>query len=380
MMLRVTSASLCASCQRMRLLLPPSVSASSLTPPIKRQENQRTVSSLYELSVDIRKVRKFKGWVLSERTAYVSETADLLRDMGADATVIARILETHPEAVLCRPEEVTAQRDLWESVCSSKRTLLNIIEKFPASFFSVNHHSNQRDNIHYLQSLQLCKRIISKLMASAPHSFSQPVESNKEVINTLRETYLDLGGDEVNLRIWLQKLLTQNPHILLRPAEAWRDSLNFLREQGFTTEELLSLVSSLRASIAELKPESMQQALAYTEGALDCSKDELKKVVIRCPAILYYSVAMLAGRFQGLMDAGVSTQQVKESPNVLELTTQIVLYRIQKLASYGYDVRSGSLDLIVGTKKDFEMTYTKLNLRQQRPLFNPVAPPRSVED
>ncbi|KAF6736652.1 Transcription termination factor 2, mitochondrial [Oryzias melastigma] len=380
MMLRVTSASLCASCQRMRLLLPPSVSASSGTPPIKRQENQRTVSSLYELSVDIRKVRKFKGWVLSESTAYVSETADVLRDMGADTAVIARILETHPEAVLCRPEEVVAQRDLWESVCSSKRTLLNIIEKFPASFFSVNHHSNQRANILYLQSLRLCKRIISKLMASAPQSFSRPVESNKEVIHTLRETYLDLGGDEANLRIWLQKLLTQNPHILLRPAEAWRDSLSFLREQGFTTEELLSLVSSLRASIAELKPESMQQALDYIEGALNCSKDELKKVVIQCPAVLYYSLPMLAGRFQGLMDAGMSIQQVKESPNVLELTTQIVLYRIQKLASYGYDVRSGSLDLIVGTKKDFEMTYTKLNLRQQRPLFNPVAPLRSVEE
>ncbi|KAF1372218.1 hypothetical protein PFLUV_G00262910 [Perca fluviatilis] len=116
--------------------------------------------------LDIRKVRKFRGWVLSEYSVYVSETADLLRDMGADPTVIARILETHPEAVLCRPDDVAAHR---------------------------------------------------------------PVELNKEVIHTLRDTYLDLGGDEVNLRIWLQKLLSQNPFVLLRPAEAWRDSLGFLR-------------------------------------------------------------------------------------------------------------------------------------------------------
>lgn len=338
------------------------------------------VDSLYELSVDIRKIRKFKGWILSESTAYVSDTVTLLKDMGADTPAIARILETHPEAVLCRPEEVAAQRDLWVSVCPNKRELLNIIEKFPASFFTLTHHNNQRANILFLQSLRLSRRIIGKLMASAPQSFNQPVERNREVIHTLRETYLELGGDEADLCIWLQKLLSQNPHILLRPAEAWRDSLSYLREQGFTTKELLSLVSSLRASIAELRPEAMQQALAFIEAVFDCSRDELKQIVIRCPAILYYSLPTLAGRFQGLMDVGVTVEQVKESPNVLELTTQIVLYRIQKLASYGYDVCSGSLDVIVGTKKDFEMTYGKLHLRQLRPLFNPVAPLRSVED
>lgn len=379
-MLRVTTASLCSYCPRMRLLLPPSASASTVTSPTKRPENQHTVDSLYELSVDIRKVRKVKAWVLSESSAYVSETAELLRDMGADTGIISRILEAHPEAVLCRPEDAAAQRDLWVSVCPNRRELMSIIEKFPASFFTLTHHNNQRANILYLQSLRLSKRIIGKLMASAPQSFSRPVERNQEVIHTLRETYLDLGGDEVNLRLWLQKLLSQNPYILLRPAEAWRDSLGFLREQGFTTEELLSLVSSLRASIAELQPEAMQQALTYVEGALTCSKDELKQIIIRCPAILYYSLPVLMGRFQGLMDVGVSVQQVKESPTIMELTTQIVLYRVQKLASYGYDVRSGSLDVIVGTKKDFEMSYGKLQLRQQRPLFNPVAPLRTAEE
>ncbi|XP_076578826.1 transcription termination factor 2, mitochondrial [Chaetodon auriga] len=379
-MLRVTSASLCTYCQRMRLLLPSSASTSTGTSPNKRPENQQTVNSLYELSVDIRKVRKLKGWILLESTAYVSETADLLRDMGADTPAIARILETHPEAVLCRPEDVAAQRDLWVSVCPNKRELMSIIEKFPGSFFTLSHHSNQQANILYLQSLRLNNRIIGKLMASAPQSFSRPVEQNQEVIHTLRETYLDLGGDEGNLRLWLQKLLTQNPNILLRPAGAWRDSVGFLREQGFTTEELLILVSSLRASIAELQPEAMQQTLAYVEGAFACSKDELKQIVICCPSILYFSLPTLMSRFQGLMDAGVSMEQVKDSPAVLELTTQIVLYRIQKLASYGYDVRSGSLDVIVGTKKDFEMSYGKLHLRQQRPLFNPVAPLRTAED
>ncbi|KAK5607564.1 hypothetical protein CRENBAI_013935 [Crenichthys baileyi] len=380
-MLRITAASLCTSCQKMRLVLPPSASlTSTATTRSKREENQCTVDSLYELSVDIRKVRKLKGWVLSETTAYVSETANLLRDMGAGTAVIAHILETHPEAVLCRPEDVVAQRDLWRSVCSNQRALLSIIEKFPASFFSVSHHSNQQANILYLQSLRLNNKIISKLMASAPQSFSRPLERNQEVIHTLRETYLDLGGDEGNLRVWLQKLLSQNPYILMRPAEAWRDSLGYLKDQGFTTEELLSLVSSLRASISELKPEAMQQALAYVQDALSCSEDELKLVVIRCPAVLYYSLPTLAGRFQGLMDVGVSVEQLKESPNILELTTQIVLYRIQKLASYGYDVCSGSLDVIIGTKKDFEMSCTKLNLRQQRPLFNPVAPLRTAEE
>ncbi|XP_031654220.1 transcription termination factor 2, mitochondrial-like [Oncorhynchus kisutch] len=378
-MLRATTAFLCSYCQK-RSVLTPHMSFSASTLTNKRPENQQTVDSLYDLSVDIRKVRKFKGWVLSENSVYVYETAALLRDMGADTASIARVLETYPEAILCRPEDVAAQRDLWSSVCPNRRELVGIIEKFPASFFTLTHHTNQRDNIRYLQSLRLSKRIIGKLMASAPQSFSRPVESNQEVIHTLRETYLDLGGDEGNLRLWFQKLLSQNPYILMRPAEAWRDSLGFLREKGFTTEELLVLVSSLRASIAELQPEAMQQALDYTQGVLLCSEDELREIVLRCPAVLYYSVPTLVGRFKGLLDVGVSMDQVRETPNVLELTTQIVLYRIQKLASYGYDVRGGSLDVIVGTKKDFEMTYSKLQLRQQRPLFNPVAPLRTAEE
>lgn len=382
-MFRATTVSLCAYCQRIRVLtLPTGAHTSSLSAssPNKRPENQQTVDSLYELSVDIRKVRKFKAWVLSEKFAYVNETADLLRNMGADTASIARVLETHPEAVLCRPEDVVAQRDLWASVCPNKRELVGVIEKFPSSFFTLTHHSNQRANIQYLQSLRLSKRIIGKLIASAPLSFSRPVECNQEVINTLRETYLDLGGDEGNLRVWLQKLLSQNPFILMRPAEAWRDSLGFLREQGFTTEELLSLVSSLRASIAELEPNAMSQALFYIQGVLMCSKKKLRIMVLQCPAILYYSVPTLAGRLQGLLDVGVSLEQVEESPDVLELTTQIVLYRIQKLSSYGYDIRCGSLNVIVGTKKDFEKSYSKLHLRQQRPLFNPVAPLRSTEE
>ncbi|XP_068443107.1 transcription termination factor 2, mitochondrial-like [Clinocottus analis] len=380
-MLRVTTASLCSYCHVRTLRLPVAfASTSAVTPPTKRPENQHTVRSLYQLSVDIRKVREFKAWVLSEGSAYVSETADLLRDMGADATAIARILETHPEAVLCRPEDAAAQRDLWVSVCPDRRQLLSVVEKFPASFFTLTHQGDQRANVLYLRSLGLGDRIIGKLMASAPQSFGRPVELNQEVIHTLRETYLDLGGDEGNLRVWLRKLLSQNPYILLRPAEAWRDSLGFLREQGFTTEELLGLVSNLRASIAELQPEVMRQALGYVEGTLACSKDELKQTVTRCPAILYYSMPTLVGRFQGLMDVGVSVEQVKESPNALELTTQIVLYRVQKLASHGYDVRSGSLDVITGTKKDFEASCVRLHLRRQRPLFNPVAPLRSAEE
>lgn len=372
-MLRVAS-SFCISYQRMRLLIPPSASSSTVSHPLKKTENQHTLNSLYDLSVDIRKIRKLKGWILTESTTYVSETADLLRDMGADAAAISRILETHPEAVLCRPEEAAAQRELWESVCPGKKELISIVEKFPASFFTLTQHSNQRANVLYFQSLRLSRRIISKMLASAPQSFSRPVEQNQEVIHTLRDTYLDLDGDEGNVRVWLQKLLIQNPYILLRPAQAWRDSVGFLREQGFSTEEVLSLVSNLRASIAELQPVSMQLALAYIQEIFTCSADELKQLVICCPALLNYSLPTLMGRYQGLMDAGLTTEQVKASPNILELTTQIALYRIDKLASYGYDVRSGSLGAVVGTKKDFEMSYGKLQLRQQRPLFNPVAP------
>ncbi|KAG5830849.1 hypothetical protein ANANG_G00314920 [Anguilla anguilla] len=104
-------------------------------------ENQLTVDALYELSVDIRKVRKLKGWVLLQPTAYVRETAGLLRELGADGPAIARVLEQHP-----RPS------------CAGPRS----------------HRASQEANVRYFQSLQLNKRIISKLLASAPRASAGP--------------------------------------------------------------------------------------------------------------------------------------------------------------------------------------------------------------
>ncbi|CAF98258.1 unnamed protein product [Tetraodon nigroviridis] len=338
-------------------------------------ENQQVVEDLYHLSVDIQKVRKLKGWVLRQSPAYAKEIADPLKDIGASELSIARILTSHPEAVLCHPEHVQAQRELWMSVCSSQKDLVSIIEKFPASFFiSSSHHNSQRDNIAYFQSLNLNNRIITKLMASAPHSFSRPVEQNKMMVHTLQQAYQELGGDESNMKIWLQKLLSQNPFVFLKAPEALKRNLLFLQDGGFSNAELLHLLSKLRGFVIELSPDSMRRTLAYSQDTMGCSWPELRDMVLKCPALLYYPEATISERVKGLLHAGVTMAQLKETPTVLELTTQIVHYRLQRLKSHGYDVRTGSLEVLNGTKKDFEMNYGKLQLRRERPIFNPVAP------
>ncbi|KAG7454767.1 hypothetical protein MATL_G00263170 [Megalops atlanticus] len=378
-MLRVATASLCLYCRRAQSY-PLASRGRCSAPGPSLEENKLTVDALYDLSVDIRKIRKLKGWVLRQSPAYVQETATLLRDLGADGAVIARVLEQHPEAVLCRPEQVRAQQELWASVCPNNRDLVGIIEKFPASFFTVHHHGNQKANIQYFQSLRLNKRIIGKLMASAPQSFSHPVERNREVVSTLEEAYLSLGGEQANMKIWLQKLLSQNPFVLMKPPAAIRENLAFLRERGFSSAQLLRLISKLRGFFSELSTDGMRDTLAYSQEVLQCSEEELREIVLKCPALLYFPVPVLTDRFQGLLSAGVSMAQIRDTPTVLELTTQIVLYRMQKLRSYGYDVRTGSLEALNGTKKDFEMSYGRLQLRQERPLFNPVAPLKASEE
>ncbi|XP_064785689.1 transcription termination factor 2, mitochondrial-like [Oncorhynchus masou masou] len=369
-MLRFVTTLLCRHCQRIQRLPP----LRAFSNPGGTAENQVTVEALYDLSVDIQKIRQLKGWVLHQSPAYVSETASLLRDMGAEGPMIARVLELYPEAVLCSPEQQQAQRELWRSICPRERDLVGIIEKFPASFFTSSHHANQRANIDFFQSLHLNKRIVTKLMASAPQSFSCPVGQNKEMVCTLQQAYLELGGDAANMKIWLQKLLSQNPFVLLKPPEVLRDNLLFLRDRGFTTSELLRLLSKLRGFVVELNPDSMRHTLAYSQETLGCSEAELRDMVLNCPALLYYPEVILAERFEGLLRAGVTMAQITQTPTVLELTTQIVSYRIQTLRSYGYDVRTGSLQALNGTKKDFEMSSGKLQLRRERPLFNPVAP------
>lgn len=370
-MLRLIAASLCLRCQCVTPLhfnLRPCATQSSA-------ENQQMVEDLYHLSVDIQKVRKLKSWVLCQSPAYPKEIAYLLKDIGASEFSIARILTGHPEAVLCHPEHIQAQRELWMSVCPSQKDLVSIIEKFPASFFtSSSHHNNQRENITYFQSLNLNKRIITKLMASAPQTFSRPVEQNKTMVHTLQQAYQELGGDESNMKIWLQKLLSQNPFVLLKPPEVLKQNLLFLQDKGFSSAELLHLLSKLRGFVTELSPSSMQRTLAYSQDTMGCSGAELRDIVLKCPALLYYPESTLSERVKGLLHAGISMSQLRETPTVLELTTQIVHYRIQRLKSHGYDVRRGSLEVLNGTKKDFEMNCGKLQIRRERPIFNPVAP------
>ncbi|XP_049577935.1 transcription termination factor 2, mitochondrial [Syngnathus scovelli] len=370
-MLRLITASLCLQCHRVTFL------PSSFRPCVtfSSAENQQTVEALYDLSVDIQKVRKLKSWVLHQNPAYTKEVADLLKGLGASGSIISQILTVYPEAVLCNPDQTLAQKELWTSVCPNQKELVRIIEKFPASFFtSSSHHDNQRNNITYLQSLNLNKRMITKLMASAPQSFSRPVEQNKDMVRTLQQTYRDLGGDEANMKIWLQKLLSQNPFVLLKPPEVLRQNMLFLQDRGFSTAELLYLLSKLKGFVIELNPDSMHRTLNYSQDILGCSETELRDIIVSCPALLYYPEDTLAERFQGLLRAGISMHQIIRTPTVLELTTQIVNYRIQRLKSRGYDVRTASLDVLNGTKKDFEVSFGKLQLCSARPLFNPVAP------
>ncbi|XP_076025661.1 transcription termination factor 2, mitochondrial isoform X2 [Genypterus blacodes] len=367
-MLRLIAKSLCRRVPALPLNLRPCATLNSV-------ENPQTVEALYDLCVDIQKVRKLKGWVLHQSPAYVPEVAALLRDLGASGSIIAQILAVHPEAVLCSPEQIQAQRDLWVSVCPNQRELVGVIEKFPASFFtSSSHHANQRHNIAYFKSLNLNKRIITKLMASAPQSFSRPVEQNEAMVCTLQQAYQELGGEEANMKIWLQKLLSQNPFVLLKSPDVLKQNMLFLRDKGFSTAELLHLLSKLRGFVTELNPDSMRQTLAYSQVTMGCSESELRHIILDCPAVLYYPKDILEERFAGLFRAGISMSQITETPTVLELTTQIVNYRIQRLKAFGYDVRTGSLKVLSGTKKDFEMNFGKLQLRRERPIFNPVAP------
>ena len=333
------------------------------------------MQELYDLSVDIQKVRQLKGWVLHQNPAYTREVSNLLKDMGASGFIISRILAEHPEAVLCHPEQMQAQRALWMIVCPNQKELVGIIEKFPASFFTCSsHHDNQRQNIAYFQSLNLNKRIITKLMASAPQSFSRPVEQNEVMVRALQQAYLELGGEEANMKVWLQKLLSQNPFVLLKAPEVLRQNLLFLRDKGFSAAELLHLISKLKGFVIELNPGTMRRSLAYSKETVGCSEAELRSIVLSCPALLYYPEEILAERFEGLLRAGISMSQIMGTPTVLELTTQIVTYRIQRLRERGYDVGTGSLEVLNGTKKNFEMSFGKLQLRPERPIFNPVAP------
>ncbi|NXF86288.1 MTEF2 factor, partial [Eubucco bourcierii] len=339
-----------------------------------RQENKQTIESLYKLSVDVKKIRRLKEWVLLRDVAYVKEIAGILKEMGADETSVASILERCPEAVLHTPAEVNSQRALWQLVCQNEKQLIQLIEQFPESFFTTKYHENQKANILFFQELGLKNNIITRFLTSAPNIFHNPVEKNKSVIETLQNNYLSLGGSDANMKIWILKLLSQNPFILLHTSATIQENLEFLQKNDFTDKEVLQLLSKLKGFIFQLTPATMEKSMLFSKTVFQCSDQELRELVLKCPALLYYSVPVLEERFEGLLREGISVAQIRETPMVLELTTQIVQYRMKKLSALGYDVKSGNLESLNGTKKDFEASYGKMQSKKERPIFNPVAP------
>ncbi|XP_078075690.1 transcription termination factor 2, mitochondrial isoform X2 [Mustelus asterias] len=340
----------------------------------ERKENRQTVESLNRLSVDVAKIRHLKSWVLLADVAYVNETANTLKEMGAEGRTVALILERYPEAVLCTPAETSAQREVWGKLCANEEELVRIVERFPESFFTVRNHRSRQDNIKYFQTLSLNRRIISRLLASCPHIFCSSVDKNRAVIESLQQSYLQLGGTQADMRAWLLKLLSQNPFILLKPPETAHENLTFLRSLGFSSAECLKLLSKLKGLITELSPDTMESCVAYCHRALQCTDEGLKTILLNCPTLLYFSVPVLEGRLEALLREGFSVEQVRASPAVLELSTQIVQQRIRRLVTLGFDIKRDSLELLNGTKKDFEMSCGRMDWRKQRPLFNPVAP------
>ncbi|XP_056195143.1 transcription termination factor 2, mitochondrial isoform X1 [Falco biarmicus] len=339
-----------------------------------REENKNTIESLYRLSVDINKIRKLKEWVLLQDMAYVKEIAGILQEMGADETAVANILERCPEAILHTPAEVNSQRILWQLVCQNEKQLIKLIEQFPESFFTTEYHDNQKANILFFQELGLKNNIITRFLTSAPNIFYNPVEKNKNMIETLQRSYLSLGGSDANMKIWILKLLSQNPFILLSSSTAIQENLEFLQKNDFTDHEVLQLLSKLKGFIFQLTSTAMQKSMLFSKKVFNCSDQELKQLVLKCPALLYYSVPVLEERLEGLLKEGISIAQIRDTPMVLELTTQIVQYRIKKLSALGYDIKNGTLESLNGTKKDFEVNYGKIQSKKERPIFNPVAP------
>ncbi|NWH59627.1 MTEF2 factor, partial [Geococcyx californianus] len=343
------------------------------------EENKNTIESLYRLSVDIKKIRRLKEWVLLQDVAYVKEIAGVLQEMGADKTTIANILERCPEAILHTPAEINSQRALWQLVCQNEKQLIKLIEQFPESFFTTDYHENQKANILFFQELGLKNNIITRFLTSAPNIFYNPVEKNKNMMETLQRNYLSLGGSDANMKIWILKLLSQNPFILLNTPTAIQENLEFLQKNGFTDHEVLQLLSKLKGFIFQVTPTTMQKSMLFSKNVFKCSDQELKQLVLKCPALFYYSIPVLEERLEGLLKEGVSLAQIKETPMVLELTTQIVQYRIKKLSALGYDIKSGTLESLNGTKKDFEVNFGKIQSKKERPIFNPAAP-INIED
>ncbi|XP_034561292.1 transcription termination factor 1, mitochondrial [Notolabrus celidotus] len=325
-------------------------------------ENESLLENLNLMGVDVTKARQRQPGVL--RKAFTNEqgVAQFLEGKGASRKIIAGIISRYPRAITRSIEHLEQRWGLWKNIFKTDAEMVSILDRSPESFFRSSDNGNLEKNIAFLISLGLNSKDLHRLLATAPRTFSNSLELNKQMVEFLEDICTELGG--TNPEQFAKNIISRNLYILIRSTKRVKTNINTLKTSlKWSDEEMLALLQGRGADLLDLSNEYMKKNLNSLKQklfSLGCRKADLEKLIVNYPMILYIGSDTLSSKLDCLLKEGIKMQQILETPKVLDYSTQNITGRLEELKKVGYDFKKYGINVLDSSKKRFDAKLERL--------------------
>ncbi|XP_006007027.1 transcription termination factor 1, mitochondrial [Latimeria chalumnae] len=327
------------------------------------KENATVLANLTLMGVDIKMVRKRQPGVLRRMTTNEVGLTQFLKHKGAQPESIASIISRYPRAITRTHSHLEKRWELWRSIFLTDKEILKIIERSPESFFRSSDNENLEKNIHFLGSLGLTPKDLHRMLTTAPRTFSNSFELNRQMVELLQDICVSLGGEDPDS--FVKKIITCNVYILIRSTKRVKMNVNFLQKAlWLADEELLTLLQGHGGEILDLSHDYVKRSFQSLEKkllSLGCTRKEVRHFVVSYMPLLYLSPETFANKINCLLEGGIHVKQILEKPRVLDFSRQTLESRIRELKRADYDFREFGINILDSSKKRFEAKLQKLS-------------------
>lgn len=325
-------------------------------------ENQSLVENLILLGVDLKMARQRQPGVLRKSFTNEQSLAKFLESKGASRSVIASIISRYPRAVTRSIDHLNQRWELWRNIFKTDAEIVNILDRSPESFFRSSDNGNLEKNIAFLTSLGLSTRDLHRLLTTAPRTFSNSLELNRQMVEFLQDICTELGGK--NPEQFSKNIISRNLYILIRSTKRVKTNIDILRVfLQMSDSELLSLLQGSGAEILDLSSECLKKnskSLQQKMYSLGCPEADIKQLVVNYPMVLYIGPSTLSAKLDCLLNGGITMNQILEKPKVLDYSTKNITGRLVELKRIGYDFQKKGINVLDSSQKRFIAKIEKL--------------------
>ncbi|XP_064204952.1 transcription termination factor 1, mitochondrial isoform X1 [Anguilla rostrata] len=330
-------------------------------------ENTSLVENLATMGVDVKMVRQRQPGVLRKAITNERGLAHFLQSKGASREIVAGIISRYPRSITRSGPHLEERWELWKSIFKSNGEIVNILERSPESFFRSSDNNNLEKNIVFLGSLGLKSKDLHRLLTTAPRTFSNSVELNRQMVELLRDVCTSLGGDQPEQ--FVKTVISRNLYILIRSTKRIKANVVFLQETlGLSDAKLLDLLQGHGAEILDLSNEYLKRNFKNAEeklALLGCDKSDVKKLIISYAPVLFISPDNLKNKLDCLVEGGVHIAQILERPKVLDFSVENMKRRLADLQRIDYDFRKNGIGILDTSRKRFDAKLERLSVFQE---------------